>query len=91
MNGKTAGGNARMERVLRPGEKVYDLVDIIEDEPEEPAFVQERKSKVAVVNVGVQEEILNRVTETTERIAREMIPDIVERVIREEIEKLKHP
>ena len=80
-----------MERVLRPGEKVYDLVDFIEDEPEEQPFVQERKSRVAVVNVGLQEEILNRVTETTERIAREMIPDIVERVIREEIEKLKRP
>ena len=47
------------------------------------------KPKVAVVNMGLQDEILNRVTETAERVAREIIPDIAERIIREEIEKLK--
>jgi hypothetical protein len=32
---------------------------------------------------------LQQVTEIAERLAREMIPTIAERVIREEIEKLK--
>jgi len=76
------------ERVVRPGEKIYDLVDAIEEETGE-GFDLEKKPKVAVVNMGLQEEILKRVTETTDRIAREMIPDIAERIIRDEIEKLK--
>jgi hypothetical protein len=37
----------------------------------------------------VNDEIIRRATEIAERIARELIPGIAERVIREEIEKLK--
>lgn len=66
-----------------PDERIYDLRDVIEE------GYAERRTKVAVVNTGIQEEIAKRVTEVTERLAREMIPAIVERVIREEIEKLK--
>ncbi len=42
-----------------------------------------------VVEEGRQGEIARQVSEIAERVAREIIPDIVEKVIREEIEKLK--
>lgn len=38
---------------------------------------------------NLNEEIIKRAIEITERIAREIIPEIAERVIKEEIEKLK--
>jgi hypothetical protein len=60
-------------------EKIFDLVDVVVD----------RKPKMAVVDTGLHDEIMKRATEIAERIAREIIPDIAERVIREEIEKLK--
>ncbi|MCX7634672.1 MAG: hypothetical protein N2Z74_02880 [Syntrophales bacterium] len=66
-----------------PGERVYDLVEVIAE------GIYERKTKVAVVNAGIHDEIARMVKEVTERLAREMIPDIAERIIREEIEKLK--
>jgi len=37
----------------------------------------------------LNEEIIQRVTEITERIVREIVPEIAERIVREEIEKLK--
>lgn len=77
------------DRLMKPGEKIFDLVDVIEEVKNEVEAATEKKTKVAVVNIGMQDEILNRVTETTERIARELIPEIAERIIREEIEKLK--
>jgi hypothetical protein len=42
-----------------------------------------------VVAEDRQGEMTRQVSEVAERVAREIIPDIVERVIREEIEKLK--
>ena len=59
-------------------EKIYDLVDVVE-----------RKPKMALVDAGLRDEIMKRATEIAETVAREIIPDIAERVIREEIEKLK--
>ena len=59
-------------------EKIYDLVDVVE-----------RRPRMALVDTGLHDEIMKRAVETAEKIAREVIPDIVERVIREEIEKLK--
>jgi hypothetical protein len=60
-------------------EKIYDLVDI----------VAERRPKMAFVDAGLREEIMRRATEIAEQIAREIIPAVAERVIREEIDKLK--
>jgi len=71
-----------------PDEVVYDLVDVVEEGDPEGA-ASPRKAKVAVVTPNLKEEIAAKVTEVTERVAREMIPDIVERILREEIEKLK--
>jgi hypothetical protein len=76
------------EKISRPGEPqvlaendvVYDLVDVIE----EPRID-------AIVGGRLQDEIMKKVAEVAERIAREQFPGIAERVIREEIENLKKP
>jgi hypothetical protein len=74
------------EKIGRPGEPrvlaekdvVYDLVDVVE----EPRID-------AIVGGRLQDEIMKKVTEVAERVAREQFSGIAERVIREEIEKLK--
>jgi len=77
------------ERVMRPGEEIHDLVDVVEEGIRELMDIPEKRTRVALVNPNIQEEMIKKVTETTERIAREMFPAIAERIIREEIEKLK--
>jgi hypothetical protein len=67
------------ERVVKYEDRVHDLVDVVE--MGHRSFPQDLKPE--------DDEILKRVSEVTEKIAREMIPGIAERVIREEIEKLK--
>jgi len=59
-------------------DKIYDLVDIVE----------ERKETLPLDD-AFKEEIRKRVSETAERVAREMFPQIAERLIMEEIGKLK--
>lgn len=54
--------------------EIYTLVDVIED-------TQAANS--------LNEEIIKRATAIIERIAREMVPEIAEKIIKEEIEKLK--
>jgi hypothetical protein len=66
------------ERMLRPEDKVYDLVDILE-----------KGSGERLQDSNLNDEIMKRVSEITQRIAREIVPEIAERVIREEIAKLK--
>jgi hypothetical protein len=65
------------ERRDRP-EIIYDLIDVVE-----------RKPRMAFVDTGLHDEIMKRAQEIAEKVAREIIPGIAERVIREEIEKLK--
>ena len=72
-----SGGRANRQGRSGP-EKIYDLVDVVE-----------RKPKMAFVDAGLHDEIMKRAAEIAEKVAREIIPDIAERVIREEIEKLK--
>jgi hypothetical protein len=55
-------------------EEVYTLVDVVDDNQ-----TQDKINK----------EILTRSEEIIERIARQVVPEIAERIIREEIEKLK--
>lgn len=71
----------------KEGLRIIDLVDVVEEGEEQ----EEKKvaARVAVVNATLQNELLKKVEETAERVAREMFPAIAERVIREEIEKLK--
>ena len=59
-------------------EVIYELTDIVEE-----------GSPKAITVAEFNSEIIKRVTEITERIAREIVPEIAERVIREEIDKLK--
>lgn len=66
------------ERVSKPGDRVYDLMDI-----------DEEGSAISASVADIQERIMKRVDEITERVVREMVPDIAERIIRDEIEKLK--
>jgi hypothetical protein len=65
-------------KLLREDDKIYDLTDIIE----EPAN--------KIVSDTLNDRITQKISEISEKIAREMFPQIAERVIREEIEKLKH-
>lgn len=69
----------RTEGAHPGGQKIYDLVDVVE----------KKAPKLAFVDTGLRDEIMKRATEIAEKVAREMIPAIAERVIREEIEKLK--
>jgi hypothetical protein len=59
-------------------EKIYDLVDVVEKKP-----------RMALVDAGLRDEIMKRASEIAEKISREIIPSVAERVIREEIERLK--
>jgi len=59
-------------------EKIYDLLDVVEKKP-----------KIAFVDTGLHDEIMKRAAEIAEKVAREIVPDLAERIIREEIEKLK--
>ncbi len=70
-------------RVLRPEDKIYNLYDVFEE--------GKGASLLSPPPEGAMEEGVRKIVlETTERIARELIPDIAERVIREEIEKMKN-
>ena len=65
-------------RILTEDDRIYDLVDVIEETPE------------SIPEGGTLEpEITALVSRIAERIAREMFPTIAEKVIREEIERLK--
>ncbi len=74
----STGEDAR-QQFAQANVKVFELTDVIEEKPlSEP------------VQQGMEEMIAKRVAETVERIARELFPEIAERIIREEIEKLKN-
>lgn len=69
---------AREVPVRDPNAKVYELRDVVE----EPRID-------AIVGGRLQDEIMKKVAEIAERVAREQFPAIAERIIREEIENLK--
>ncbi|HEX7534989.1 MAG TPA: hypothetical protein VF343_07005 [Syntrophales bacterium] len=66
------------ERVSRQGDEAHDLVDPVE-----------KSSGGYLHDPGLNDEIVKRVSEIAEKIAKEIVPEIAERVIREEINKLK--
>ncbi len=70
--------NAAEAPVRDPKSKVYELRDVVE----EPRID-------AIVGGRLQDEIMKKVAEIAERVAREQFPAIAERIIREEIENLK--
>jgi hypothetical protein len=80
-----------------PAEKVYDLNDVVEEGTAPPpgeliyelTDMVDKRPKVAFADPGLREEIIRVASEIAEQIAREVIPVVAERVIREEINKLK--
>ena len=82
--------------------KVFDLVDVVEEEDVMDrtgplrsrtvyelvdAVIEEKPAPAAAVS---EEEIMKRGTAIAENMSRELFPAIAERIIREEITKLKH-
>ncbi len=65
-------------RILKKGETVFELLESIEDSP--PAARPQPISEA---------ELRQIITEAVERIARDVVPEVADRIIREEIEKLK--
>jgi hypothetical protein len=85
-------------RPLRPGETVYVLSDIVEGSEEvtdeSPVINKHGIQTVSgtapwIAPVQIPENIEAIILEATERLIRDLAPGIIERVIREEIEKLK--
>ena len=84
------------ENLPTPGDTIYDLIDAVDEGPRPGERIYDLIDVVAAGPLTsfpdpdhYRDEILQRATEAVEKIAREIIPDIAERVIREEIEKLK--
>jgi hypothetical protein len=63
---------------IPPDRKIHDLVDVVKDD-----------YLVVSCDKELEAAVMKKVAEITERITRELVPDIAERIIREEIEKLK--
>ncbi|MFO7570089.1 MAG: hypothetical protein R6W75_09865 [Smithellaceae bacterium] len=66
--------DGRVYEKVRQNKTVHELTDVVE----EPAQWTD-----------IHEAVAKQITEITEKIAREMIPGIADRVIREEIENLR--
>ncbi len=64
----------RYERAKPSAERVHNLTDIVDG---------------GDLSNQLKDEIMKKAVEIVEKIAREMVPDIAERMIREEIEKIK--
>lgn len=89
------------EHVLRPTDKIYDLVDVIDDKndlvvgkakeviPAEVPVCEQVQSMIGGIDPELNVRIIEKVSEIVEKVAREIMPDIAERVIKEEIENLK--
>ncbi|HET6460939.1 MAG TPA: hypothetical protein VFG29_09145 [Syntrophales bacterium] len=104
-------------RLLKPNDRIYDLVDVINDqggtetkqdreiividgrvyeriprpvdEAQDLVNATEKDSGGSRHDAALNDEIIKRISEIAERIAKEIVPQIAERVIREEIDKLK--
>lgn len=79
---------------MEEGEPIFDLVDVIDDGDDAMPLVDAVEEETegpapSPLDGGMTEEIRKHVAEITERVAREMFPQIAERLIKEEIEKLK--
>ncbi len=92
------GGLKPYWRPLKPGETVYTLNDIVsgpeEAQDKSPVIHEQEIGTISeteswIAPVQIPENIETIICETTERLVRNLAPGIIERVIREEIEKLK--
>lgn len=62
------------ERSMTRAERVHNLTDIVDGSD---------------LSNQMKEEVMKKAIEIVEKIAKEIVPDIAERMIREEIEKIK--
>ena len=85
-------------RAVPEDQKIYDLLDVVEEKNEtapgdykiyDLVDVVEEKIEAVPLADNLEDEIAGIVTKIAERIAREMFPSIAEKIIREEIEQLK--
>ncbi len=76
--GTAEGDGDAGSRISPPAGKIHDLVDVVKDD-----------YLVVSCDKELEAAVMKKVSEITERITKELVPDIAERVIREEIEKLK--
>jgi len=65
-------------RTLTEEDTIYDLVDVVEEGPDG-----------MLPTNNLTDEMTDVVSKIAERVAREMFPSIAERIIREEIARLK--
>jgi glutaredoxin len=89
------------ERVLKSTDKIYDLVDIIDDQDElqfgkapevisiDGQVCEKANKTIEGIDPELNVMIIEKVSEIVEKVAREIMPDIAERVLREEIETLR--
>lgn len=85
------------ENISSPADKIYELKDIVEDDIAPPPGEQiyeltdmvDKRPKMAFADPGLREEIIRVASDIARQIAKDVIPVIAERVIHEEIEKLK--
>jgi len=73
-----SGAGPIENRIVPPDRNIHDLVDVVKDD-----------YLVVSCDKELEAAVMKKVSEITERITRELVPDIAERIIREEIEKLK--
>ncbi len=87
-------------RTLTEDDKIYDLVDVVEDGFKEALSADTlddqgyndtgEEAREEVLPSGIlSDEIAGLVERIAEKIAREMFPSIAERIIREEIDRMK--
>ena len=75
----TADGERIIDgRILKENDRIYELNNVIEETPGNSQY-----DKI------LNDEIIKKITEVSEKIAKDMFPRIAEKIIREEIEKLK--
>jgi hypothetical protein len=72
------GGMSEDDNRVKDSDRIYDLVDVVEEGPGDPT-----------PEGNLNEEIIKKVEEISEKVARQMFPRIAERIIKEEIEELK--
>lgn len=72
------GGMSEDDNRVKDGDRIYDLVDVVEEGVGDPT-----------PEGNLNEEIIRKVEEISEKVARQMFPRIAERIIKEEIEELK--
>lgn len=93
-----AGASTFQEHSLRPDQGIHVLSDIVEQPggPQEPDLLMNRQGKDVIAETEswlagepMRKHIDGIIMESVRQVVRDLAPAIIERIIREEIEKLK--